>query len=673
MVDLTTSRRVSDADRSLAHEKIPVLRETVNRAVLLDVAMDNGESVNLNPYALADILASLAKLGDSESLANEVCNLMNRYEEKLVRTLGPQRLVECLESLATLQLHPATLIGRMCERLQQGDALGKLDAYHLSRGFKSLVVLEHLENNGVVKGLLKRLRNQTVRQKATIADICQALYAARCLIRIIDEDDDTLYVDTNIMVHTLLREVHLPVVNATFSRSLTAGQVAEIIMTASAFQVNATNPVFDHIVDTLRQEPILERATVPDIARILLSMERLRLSRYHFAVQRLGDRFLELVQKVPVEPRSANTILRSALLLHRRDRAVMQPFMEAATFLILERPEVGDASFLSACSHVELSNFAWFLSRVRVYDEEALVALANRILESDILESCSPKSASRILSSFTELIDTSAKEGSEIRFVLLELFHGLGTHLLSAQLTPAETSASMLAYAKASYIQDMGIFDHLADHLRSILDDCSIRQVAESIWACGKMMAWESDQNGEIDSGPPYLTASREYAAFLASRATQLTAQDVSQAIWASGRLGFADWKTVCTFAYRARQVSPDCTVCEVANILWGLSKVGYNDREVISALTDRMMDLDPTANEAATVIFSLGRMEIRDEVVFSSMSNFMMEQLEMASAQSVANALFSFKKVRITPPPALLQSWALQKLGLAGVTIEEI
>jgi hypothetical protein len=653
MLDLATDRRLSDEDdadpdRALANEKISVLLETVRRAVLLDVAMDNGQSVNLNPYALADILASLAKLGDSQSLANQVCHLMDRYEEKLVRTLGPQRLVECLESLATLQLHSTTLIGRMCGRLKQGDALGILDARHLSRGLKSVVVLEHVENNkGLIKGLLRRLRKQTVRQKATVADICRALYAARCLIRIVDEsdDDETLHVDANIMVHTLLREVHRrPAVGAMYSRSLTAGQVAEITMAASAFQVNATNPVFDHIIDnSLCQEPVLERATVPDIARILLSMERLKLSRYHLAVQKLGIRFLNLVQTVPMEARSANTILRSAVLMHGRDRAVMEPFTEAATLLISESPKGGDASFLSACSHVELSNFAWFLSKVRCYDEEALVALANRILEPDILESCSPKSACRVLSSFTDLIETFADEGSEIRSLLLQLFHGLGPLLLSAQLAPAEISASLLAYAKASYIQDMGIFDHLVHHLKSRLEDCSIRQVTEGLWACGKMMAWESDQNGEPGSGPPYLKASREFATFLASRAAQLTAKDVSQAMWACGRLGVAadDWKVVCALAHRARQVSPDCTPCEVANMLWGLSKVGYNDQGVISALTDRMMDLDPTAQEAAAVMFSLGRMEMRDEVVFSSMSNFMMEQLESASAQSIANALF--------------------------------
>jgi hypothetical protein len=219
---------VSDADRALAPEKISVLLETVNRAVLLDVAMDNGGSVNLNPYALADILASLAKLGDSQGLANHLCNLMERYENKLVRTLGPQRLVERVESLATLQLHSATLIGRMCERLKQGNALGNLDVCHLSPGLKSVVVFVHLQNKGLVKGLLKRLCKQIVHQKATVADICQALYAAQRLICIIDESDETLYQYTNIVVHTLLQEVHHPAVNTTFSCSLMAGQAAKI-------------------------------------------------------------------------------------------------------------------------------------------------------------------------------------------------------------------------------------------------------------------------------------------------------------------------------------------------------------------------------------------------------------------------------------------------------------
>ena len=385
-------------------------------------------------------------------------------------------------------------------------------------------------------------------------------------------------------------------------------------------------------------------------------------------VQRLGLRFLELVQKEYVDPRSANTILWSTLLLHRRDRAAMKPFMEAATFLILGSPKGGDPSFLSACSDVELSNFAWFLSRTRCYDEEALFALANRILEPDILESFSPKSAARVLSSFTELIESSAEEASVIHSVLSQLFHGLGTHLLSAQLTPAETSASMLAYAKASYIQDMGIFDHLADHLREILESCSIRQVSEGLWACGKMMAWESDQNGELESEPPYFKAAREYAAFLASLATQLTARDVSQAIWASGRLGIADFKIVCAFAYRARQVAPNCTSQEVATILWGLSKVGYDDRAVILAFTNRLKDLHPTSQEGATVLYALGRMDIRDDIVFSSMSNVMMEQLETASAQAVANALWAHRAVHIAPPQELLDSWAIQKLGLDGV-----
>ena len=38
----------------------------------------------------------------------------------------------------------------------------------------------------MIKGLLRRLRKQAVRQKATMTDICQALYAARCLNSFVD-------------------------------------------------------------------------------------------------------------------------------------------------------------------------------------------------------------------------------------------------------------------------------------------------------------------------------------------------------------------------------------------------------------------------------------------------------------------------------------------------------
>ena len=106
---------------------------------------------------------------------------------------------------------------------------------------------------------------------------------------------------------------------------MTAGQVAEVIMTASAIQVNATNPIFNHLMETLDQDYTMKRATIPDISRILSSMKRLGLSMYPLAVQRLGVKLLDLVQQESVEPCTVMNLLRSALALHRRDTQVMKP------------------------------------------------------------------------------------------------------------------------------------------------------------------------------------------------------------------------------------------------------------------------------------------------------------------------------------------------------------
>jgi len=671
LADLLTSRRVSAEDRSLAHEKIIILLKELDLTV-------NDVSSDLNLHALSDILTALAKIehvDNSMSLANRVCRLMDESDDDLVHTLTPYRLVECLQSLAALELDHSSLISRICHRLQQGDALAKLQARHLAVGFKALVLLiEQTDDNilTAMRAFLRRWRKQAVRQTATNRDICQTLYAARrCLQQ--TANDDSLNDEMITMVYTLLREVHSPSSNTTASRSLTAGQVAEVIMTASAFQVNTTNPIYQHLTETLKEDRTMKRATVPDVSRILLTMERLGLSIYPLVVQRLGRRFLDLVQEECVAPKSTMNILRSALGLHQRNDEVMDPFIKATRFIVMERTKDDGPSFLEDCSDVELSSLVRFLSLVRSNDEAVLVTLAERILKPDIVGSCSPTAASRILTYFTSLIDTSTEEMVEMRSLLSEMFHELGTHLLSAQLTPAETSAAMQAYAKASYVQDMGIFDHLAGHLRTMLDDCTVRQVVQALWSCGKMVAWESDHGEGDKSGPPYLKSTKDYTAFLASQAMQLNAKDISQVLWALGWLGIDDMNIVRVFADRSSQVASDCNSQEVANILWGLSKVGYGDCEVVSVLTKRMLELRPSPQESATVLYALGRMEIRDEYVFSSMSDIMMEQLESASAQAIANALWAYQTVQIPPPRELMDSWVIQKLGLDGVQINRI
>jgi len=116
-------------------------------------------------------------------------------------------------------------------------------------------------------------------------------------------------------------------------------------------------------------------------------------------------------------------------------------------------------------------------------------------------------------------------------------------------------------------------------------------------------------------------------------------------------------------------------TMPEIANILHGMS----NYRKVhcsatVQCFTDRLLYLHikhsekASPREAANVLLALGRMEIRDERVFEVMSTDMLDQLDVASAQAIANALWAYRTVHIPPPRQLLDRWAMQRLGLNTV-----
>ena len=669
LTDLSSSRSISDADKAVAQENIARLTTEIDQVV-------KNESASFKPRALADVLLALTKQNDKHDailLANRICHAMEDHEDDLVRSLRPFHLIKCLSSISALGLNHPTLVGRICRRLEKGDALATFDARQLAVGLKALAILEYTDDNvtTVQRAFVRRWRKQKLRQTASMADICLALFSARRILH--ETTDKSLEDEITTMIYTLFRELTTPSPNNK-TRSMTAGQVAEVIMTASAIQVNATNPIFNHLMETLDQDYIMKRATIPDISRILSSMKQLGLSMYPLAVQRLGVKLLDLVQQESVEPSTVMNLLRSALALHQRDTQVMKPYEKTVCFLILERTAGDASSFLQQCSDMDVSSLVRFLSLVRCSNEDALVALAERILEPDMVEACSPKAASQILTYYTALIDSSSEDLFELQSRLSELFHELGTHLLSVtQLSPAETSASMQAYAKASYVQDMGIFDHLANHLASILDTCSVRQVTQGLWSCGKLVGFESEHGEVDDSGPPYLEAARKYAEYLSSRTLQMNAKDASQTLWAIGKLGIDDEKVVSLFADRTRQLISECNSQEVAIILWGLARVAYDNREVVSELTDRILELKPSSQEAATVLYSLGRMEIQDENVFSVMSAIMMAQVETASAQSIANALWAYRTVELPPPRQLMDSWVIQKLGLEGVTVGQV
>jgi hypothetical protein len=181
----------------------------------------------------------------------------------------------------------------------------------------------------------------------------------------------------------------------------------------------------------------------------------------------------------------------------------------------------------------------------------------------------------------------------------------------------------------------------------------------------------------------PYVPSAEEFTSFLSRRPEELSSKDVAQTIWAIGRLESVQQPdvvvsvpiTLRNFVSRIPHLCSKFTTQEVANILWGLSRTGFEDDKVVHLLTTRLLYLSqsssnekPKPEEASIVMYSLARMNIQDKEVFSVLSNDILDQLEDASAHAIANALWAYRAVRITPPPQLLDGWATQKLGLVAV-----
>ena len=276
---------------------------------------------------------------------------------------------------------------------------------------------------------------------------------------------------------------------------------------------------------------------------------------------------------------------------------------EAATLLLLE-----DETFLSTCNEFEVSNIAWSFVTVNKAHIEVMLALANRMMEADIVRTCTPSSASRVLWSFTKLLsivedgndDFAVKDAREAELVdkLFELFQSLSGIMLSSQLTPVDCSAAMWAMAKASYPLDMGVFDHLAEKLSedTMLERSGISVVAKALWAAGRMTEWEGVRTDDIDYYedsliPPYVESAKRYATFLLSLKDQMSSRDVAQSIWAIGRLRIESSNILDRFAVVAKEKAGSSNAIEISSILWGLTRLRYDNEEVIRVLTDRFRD----------------------------------------------------------------------------------
>ena len=667
-------------------------------------------------FSLSDILQSLVMLSPTKSsqekmrpMATIVVDLLNEKDVAELYRLGPIRLVQCLNGMAKLHIVNPKLQHKIYQRLLKPDAMSKLPAPFLVHGLSSLSTFQKIkvqqqnddqeqddvntiddDDDDDVKmlsrALMRRLRKKNVSQEANIDDLYRAVVATSDLLDLgamSNMEDEGAMVGFTCLRIILDRQMEQEEKDGGFL--LTTSQVVGLISSwASLTNPNREDTVIEQLLQLCGDEKILGGCNLKQLEVIFKSVQKLDMTKHEELTERVGQQLSKLVHEsalkgfIDIHPNIVNNLIRWPVFSHRRNAEVMKPYVDAISLLITN----DDHAFLERCSVGQVANFMWFLSSANAFDEKVMKSIGSYLLEDNVVDSCSPNMASRILATFTSLIEMDAGPPSESLVLIKQnLFHNYGGHLLSSSLTPPETSAALYAYAKANYIHDMGVFDHLVSILTLSRKTCTSRQLSQSLWSCGKMIVWEQEdlkQDPKSTSshvGPPYLINAKILAGELSRRVDELSPADIAQVIWALGRLEIDENLLLSSFTNRATDFSSSLSVVEISNILWGIAKLHHKDTELISVLADRLNspDLHTSPKEASSVLFSLGKLEWRDAALFRRLSGSMMEQIEETNAQSIANTLWAFRAVRLRPPQKLLDTWAAEKLGLSSINLSDL
>jgi hypothetical protein len=524
---------------------------------------------------------------------------------------------------------------------------------------------------------------------------------------------DNLSAEALTMFHTLVNELLYQGDGKQMKlRSLSLRQIADVLQTANILNVSRDDlqPATIEVLDYLVSDPLFvtsQTHSCRDISRILDSLQRLRVGSgiYNLdlesrCVQSLGERFLEIVTmqrsrgKGKCDPKTLTAIVRSGVMMFSNYN-VTNALLEAASILILDDTiavDISDSSddftfvdsgvtapFLLQCNDSQLSWFLWAFAVARQYDNDVFVALTNQVLDSISDDSVGASSASRIMWSTSVLMSLDGA-GDALR--CNDLFFQLSPILLSSQLSPIDLSCAMYAIAKTNYVLDRGVFDFLAEELSSdeSLERSNTRLISQAVWACGKMTEFEdpviSSTSGEIqelqergDNQPPYINNVHKLLTFLIKNKEQMTPKHVAETIWAAfGRMYISDQSYLEEFGNIAKNIAHRCNAREIANIVWAFSKVDHDNPELITFLVrvvvDELSD-QCTSQEAANMIYALGRLNIRDELLFSELSSIIEKNIQSATSQAIANALWGHDMVDLAPPPDLLSFWARSLLSL--------
>jgi hypothetical protein len=687
---------------------------TLREGMLVDLLQTIGEqlvtarrhphSITVDVIALSDILQAFAVFASGEGstrdkllpLANVAAELLDHVDTTTLHSLKPIRLAQCLQALAKLEIQHSSLQHKIYERLLRSDAISGLPPKFLAHGLWTFASIQKKRStNGEMDGtrsqediegkslrmlsraFMRRLRKKKMLEEASTEDLTRALVATSHLLKLGAmagmEDEAAIFGFTSL--RWVLDRYKSAKVNNNTSL-LSTNQVVELI---SAWSVVTDSSREDTVIEQLMQvcveDGVLRACTLSQLVSIVNAVQKLDVRNGANFAKVVGHRLLTLVEEhqhsgsaEDVKPSIVIEILRWPLLSYRREKEVLRPYINAALILFAQM------DFLLECSVAEISNVLWFLSSTKSFDKDVLHAIGASLTEPVMVERSSPKMASRILATFTTLVATEKESSEALLLLQQDLFHSYGGHLLSSTLTPAEISSSLYAYAKASYLQDMGIFDHLVGLLASSRRVCTSRQLSQSLWSCGKMAVWESHENqdgileGNLDV--PYLLDAKLVADELACRVEELTPTDIAQCIWAIGRLDIRDDAMMSSFLYQATQHCTEFSSGQITNILWGMAQTNRRDKEVISTLLFQLTKNDVCASpvEASSALFSLAKLGWCDKTVFDHLSGLMMEQIEIANAQSVANALWAYKSVGLPVPQKLLNTWATETIGLKNL-----
>lgn len=679
-------------------------------------------SPSISLYSFINMITSLAKLSLMQSniskrikstsdttnkskfqpFATKICErMMEEYKNppkshdtgavKLITSVQPKKLIELLSALATLHLVNETELLSVLEgRLICGDVVGRLSGRELSLGLWSYTRLSY-PHKRLLKAYTRRLRKVKVRTNLSEYDICRALWAVAQSMKtlstsfdgasridkdFVDQEKSSLLHDSETMVYTLSTEL-LKEDERGISKidHLNFLQLADVLFSLSVFDFD-NERLLSRLIDRLHQNNVFSEADVKGVTRVLASLQKIRLNDESEIVVLLIERFVEVVERELggyCDPKTFTIILRSAVMLSG-DKHSTQEALKVLSLQLLS-----SSSYLSQCNEYELSNFVWYLAMSSYYDKRILQTVTERMKEKDIVVSCSTSSASRFLWSFTKIVERDNVD-LEMRERLYEMFQCLGRNLIKDPLSPLDSSSAMWAMAKSSYSLDMNIFDHLAEELASenSLNLAKVRHISEGLWSCGKMISWEDPLREKIEYGdfnpPPYTDSAKTFASFLIRSSDQLSPKDIAQAIWAIGRLKINDSGIIERMATIAEMTAEKqlFNSQEIANIIWGLSKVGFDNALSIKMFTKQLKNPSIlktcTPQEASNVMYALALMNINDEDTFTLMNNVLMNQLNDATTQTIANALWAHEIVNLQPPQLLFNQWAKEKLEITGL-----